>query len=405
MAATVLDRANPDVDLVDLYSDDGFLFTRNGGGVVGIGRAARVLVAAGPEQVARAAATAAALLDAAAADGSGLVVGALPFDGSVPALLTVPRRAVTGSDACFPGAGLLESAPVPARNGAAVRAASAEPGRPDPEPIVFVNAVREALRRIDAGELRKVVLARSLVIPTPSADEVIRVLRRLRTRDPDARVFAAPIPGALGGPAGVVLGASPELLVRRAGVDVLSRPLAGTAPRSPDAAADREAGERLRASAKERSEHRVVVEAVTDALAPLCSELVVDPTPSLDRTAAVWHLATSIRGRLCSPDLTALDLAAALHPTPAVAGTPRAAALRAIDQLEPVPRGFFAGLVGWVDARGDGEWVLTLRCLEVCPDGTRLFAGAGVVAGSDPDAELAETEVKFTTLLQALGEG
>jgi isochorismate synthase len=108
---------------------------------------------------------------------------------------------------------------------------------------------------------------------------------------------------------------------------------------------------------------------------------------------------------LRTPEHTALDLAAALHPTPAVGGAPRPAALRAIAQLEPVPRGFFAGLVGWVDGRGDGEWVLTLRCLEVRPDGTRLFAGAGIVAGSDPEAELAETEVKFTTLLQALGEG
>jgi isochorismate synthase len=402
----MLDRANPDVDLVDLYSTgDGFLFTRNGGGVVGVGRAARAVVAAGADQVARAAATARSLLEAAGREGSGMVVGALPFDGSEPALLTVPQRAVVARGGHGAGDDGASGAVASGANGSAGRLSPASPRRPDPAPAVFVAAVGEALRRIDAGELRKVVLARSLVIPTPSADEITRVLHRLRERDPDARVFAAPIPGAAAGPAGVVIGASPELLVRRTGAEVLSRPLAGTAPRSDDPAADRQSGETLRASVKDRAEHRVVVEAVTDALAPLCSQLIVDATPSLDRTAAVWHLATSIRGRLRTPEHTALDLAAALHPTPAVGGAPRPAALRAIAQLEPVPRGFFAGLVGWVDGRGDGEWVLTLRCLEVRPDGTRLFAGAGIVAGSDPEAELAETEVKFTTLLQALGEG
>jgi isochorismate synthase len=266
---------------------------------------------------------------------------------------------------------------------------------PDATAEQYVAAVREALLRIDSGQLRKVVLARSRTVIAPG--DLGAMLRRLAARDPHCHVFAAPIPGP-----GVVAGATPEVLIRRRGTLVFSTPLAGSAARGRDAGDDRDAAERLMASTKDRAEHRLVVEAVTDALAPLCLDLRVDPSPSPAATATVWHLSTRVRGVLRDRGMSALALAAHLHPTPAVCGVPREVARTAIADLEPVPRGFYAGLVGWVDGAGDGEWAITLRCAEVYAGAARLFAGAGIIAGSDPDSELAETEMKFRALAEAL---
>ncbi|MBV8195610.1 MAG: chorismate-binding protein, partial [Candidatus Dormibacteraeota bacterium] len=144
-------------------------------------------------------------------------------------------------------------------------------------------------------------------------------------------------------------------------------------------------------------------DAVADTLAPFCSELEVDRQPSLHATATLWHLRTSIRGRLRDDSPDALTLAAALHPTPAVCGMPPDAALSLIRELEPFDRRFYAGIVGWVDARGDGEWVIALRCAEIMGRTARLYAGAGIVSGSDPAAEDREADVKFGAMLRALG--
>jgi isochorismate synthase len=199
-----------------------------------------------------------------------------------------------------------------------------------------------------------------------------------------------------------MLGATPETLLRRRGRTVVCGPMAGTAPRSPDAAEDRAAAQRLLASAKDHREHRLVVEAMSESLAPFCDHLEVDPRPRLIATASVWHLTTTVRGRLVEGAPGALGLAAALQPTPAVCGTPTAAALDAIHELEPVPRGLYSGLVGWVDATGDGEWVVALRCATLSGRRARLYAGAGIVEGSVPALEVAETEAKFSALLTAL---
>jgi isochorismate synthase len=154
---------------------------------------------------------------------------------------------------------------------------------------------------------------------------------------------------------------------------------------------------------KEQREHRLVAEAVADALTPFCSKLVVDSEASVTSTATLWHLHTAIKGTLKPDAPDALTIAAALHPTPAVCGTPQAAAAELIGRLEPFDRRFFAGLVGWVDALGDGEWALTLRCAEVSGSTARLHAGAGIVAGSEPALEDLETEAKFGVGLRALG--
>ena len=212
------------------------------------------------------------------------------------------------------------------------------------------------------------------------------MLARLRAQQPGCFVYAA----------SGVLGASPELLVARSGATVVSRPLAGTL-----ALGDHDPDE-LRASPKDAREHRLVVEALVASLDPWCVRLHAAPEPEVDTFADVAHLATPIYGSLREPAPDAVTLVRALHPTPAVAGTPTAAALAAIARLEPQGRGRYAGPVGWVDAHGDGEWAIALRGASVDTAHALLHAGAGIVAGSDPDAEWLETEAKLQPMLTAL---
>jgi len=270
---------------------------------------------------------------------------------------------------------------------------------PGPTPEVYRAAVAEAVERIGRAELRKVVLARTIEVDAGRPLDPKTLVHRLRAVDPDAYVFAAPTDD------GVIVGASPELLVSRRGREVRSNPLAGSAPRSGDPEEDRASAEALAASTKDQEEHVIVVEAVAEILAPFCEELTWDPEPVLRETPNVWHLSTSFQGILRDPAPTAVDLVAALHPTPAIAGTPTDAALAVIEELEPFDRGRYAGPVGWVDANGDGEWAIALRCAELRGDRAILFAGAGIVAGSDPSLELDETERKFRAFLDALRWG
>jgi isochorismate synthase len=233
------------------------------------------------------------------------------------------------------------------------------------------------------------VLARTVVATSDHAFDVPTLLERLRTVEHDAYVF-----GIHG-----FVGASPELLVARDGTTISSKPLAGTAARAADPD-----GARLLASAKDHAEHAFVADAVRATLEPHCGTLDVG-APHLLGTSTVWHLATDVRGTVRPDGPTALELAALLHPTPAVCGTPRAQARAAIAELEPFDRGLYTGTVGWVDANGDGQWAVALRCAEVEGARARLFAGAGIVAASDPDEELAETDAKMLGLLDALRYG
>jgi isochorismate synthase len=394
-------------ELVARWRPGDFLLVRGEGGLLGAGAARRLEVPPGEGQVAAAARLAESVL-AELADGA-CVAGALPFRGDQPALLTVPQRilrATPGGRAggSTPGPGEGEADPHPAAGPTPPPVAEGPDlaeslgWRAEPSREVFAAAVAEAVRHLRAGELEKVVLARILEAENPGLDPRL-LLAALRRRNPDAHVYAAHA-----GAGSVFLGAMPETVIRRRGEAVLSIPHAGTMPRSPDSAADREAAATLLASPKERHEHRVVAEAVAAALAPHCATLEVEPAPHLVATQRVWHLATTVRGRLRPSAPGALGLAAALHPTPAVCGHPAAAALQLIDRLEPGGRGLYAGLVGWMDGRGDGAWALSLRCALVTPERIRLHAGGGLVAESDPAAEVAETTAKFGTLLDALSE-
>ncbi|WP_308287253.1 isochorismate synthase [Actinomadura parmotrematis] len=314
-----------------------------------------------------------------------VTVGALPFAAGAPDALTEATD-VTWDPPAPPGG---PGRALPAGGAAAV---------PEPSPAEYELAVEKALVRLGDGDVDKVVLARTLRIDTPAPVEPAALLRRLAAHDPHAHVYAVP-----SGPGRTLVGASPELLVSRFGRDVASHPLAGSAARSADPAEDRRRADALLASAKDLREHAYVVRAVADGLRPYCADLDVPAEPSLVATATMWHLGTRITGRLADPGVTALTLARALHPTPAVCGTPAAAARDLIGELEPFDRGLYGGAVGWCDAAGDGEWAVAIRCAETGGDGLRLFAGAGIVAGSHPTAELAETTAKFGTMLRALG--
>jgi isochorismate synthase len=338
---------------------------------------------------------------------SPVAVGALPFIGDEGTLFT-PRRVVRRDQ---PGrTWLIETvddredphatSPQPVRHAAAPHEAFTDLQlTPVPSPEGYKDAVRVATQEIQAGGLRKVVLARQIRVEAGRVLDPLLLAARLRAVDPDAYTFVAPTS------LGMMVGASPELLVSKHGGEIRSNPLAGSAPRSGDPDEDRANAEALSDSNKDREEHAIVVEAVAETLRPFCEELTWDPEPVLLPTANVWHLSTRFRGVLRDTATDVLRLVGALHPTPAVGGSPREDALAAIDRLEPFERGANAGPVGWIDAEGDGEWAFALRCAELSGERAALFAGAGIVADSDPEAELDETERKFRAFLDSLRWG
>ncbi|ODU06963.1 MAG: hypothetical protein ABS81_03100 [Pseudonocardia sp. SCN 72-86] len=331
------------------------------------------------------------LAGAAAADAAPVVVGVLPFERGAAVRLTVPREVHRGR----PPRWLPDVPPPVADAGWTIR--------PRPEPARFEAAVADAVAAIGAGRLEKVVLARSLELTGVDDVPVDVLLRRLADHNACGHVFAADVTPDDDPTARTLLGASPELLVSRNGNRVVSNPLAGSAPRHPDPVVDRARATALVNSAKDRAEHAVVIAAVAARLAPFCAALHVPDEPVLVRTPTMWHLSTRVTGTLADPSTTSLQLAQALHPTPAVGGVPVDDAVEVIRSAEGFDRGFYTGLVGWCDASGDGEWAIVLRCAEAAGPTLRLYAGAGIVADSQPAAELAETSAKFRTFLRAVG--
>ncbi|MFM9136185.1 MAG: isochorismate synthase MenF [bacterium] len=251
-------------------------------------------------------------------------------------------------------------------------------------------AVTEVIHRINSGEVDKVVLARDVEARVRDVDARY-LLRRLAQDYPECWTFSV----------GGLVGATPELLVRRTGDLVVSRVLAGTVKRRGDETVDDSLAAALLGSGKDLEEHEYAVHSVARALAAHCTDLDVPTRPHVLRLANVQHLATDVTGSLAD-DAPVLALAAALHPTAAVCGTPTERAFAMIRELEGMDRGRYAGPVGWFDSRGDGEFGIALRCAEVSPEGLRLFAGCGIVAGSDPDSELAESRAKFVPIREAL---
>ena len=391
--------AAPLVDLLPPGSP--FAWVRGGEGLVGWGEAAR-LVMSGPDRFDQAVRWWRALnLDAVVSDdvrlpGTGPVVfGSFAFaDGPTSSVLVLPRVVIGRRDGrtwlTSIGAGEPElDGPVPAAD--APEHVRVTDGALSPD--AWRQAVATAVERIRSGRLSKVVLARDLIAQADAPVDVRHLVRGLAQRYPAC--FAFSVDG--------LVGATPELLVQREGEHVVSRVLAGTAWGADHSAT----ATRLLASTKDREEHDYAVRSAFDAIAPYCTELTA-PAPTVLELANVSHLATEVTGTLRSraslngTATDALSLAGVLHPTAAVCGTPTPRAARVIADLEGMDRGRYAGPVGWMDARGDGEWGIALRCAEVDGARLRLFAGCGIVAGSDPDSEFAEAQAKFGAVREVL---
>jgi isochorismate synthase len=259
-------------------------------------------------------------------------------------------------------------------------------------PQRYERMVDQARTRIGHGAFEKVVLAREVRVQAPAAHDPAAVFAALRTVFPSCFCFCC------GTPEAAFLGASPELLVRRSGAGAATVALAGSTRRSADPAVDDHLGESLLRSAKDRSEHEIVARRIEQSLGRLSVWVEAAPEPSVIKVANIQHLATPIRAQLAD-SRGAVELAGLLHPTPAVGGEPKAEAIAAIAELEEMDRGWYAGPVGWTDSAEDGEFCVALRSALLRDRTAHLFAGAGIVAGSVPADELAETEIKLAAML------
>ncbi len=306
---------------------------------------------------------------------------ATPDDTADDVLARIDRRLTTLRQAPLP---LLDPDPA-----GTFRVASTMP------PEHYEAAVARAVERIRAGELAKIVLAREVAVHAPQPHDVPAIHGILREGFPACFVFAVSRGDAS------FIAASPELLLRRDGLRASTLGLAGSMRRSADPAVDDHLGEQLLRSDKDREEHAIVVRRIERALRPHAVWVTSAPEPVVVRVANIQHLATPIRAQLAEP-MSAIELAGALHPTPAVGGEPLAVAGPLIPALEGMDRGWYAGPVGWTDASEDGEFCVALRSALLDGSVARCFAGVGVVADSDPAAELAETEVKLQALLPVL---
>ena len=392
---------DPDFRLVDHLPEGAFAFLRNGDGLVGAGVAAR-LVASGPNRINdlaeqwRQIVASATVIDEVTRPGTGLVAfGSFAFADSSAAesVLVIPRvivgtrdgqrwltRVAGGDDENFWDRQLHYRENKPVRFSDGQQSSSA-----------FVAAVNAAVQKIGTGAIEKVVIARDLVAEVGDSFDLRPVLRTLAQRYPSCWTYS--VDG--------LFGASPELLVRVAHKQVSARVLAGTAARGTDPDVDYAISSALAASPKNLTEHRFAVESLVKQLQTFCNQVDADTEPFSLQLPNLWHLASDVHAVL-SDESSALDLAAVLHPTAAVAGTPTNDANKLIEELEPFDRGRYAGPVGWLGADGDGEWAIALRGAQLANNTITAFAGCGVVAESDAQSELEETELKFRPIRDAL---
>lgn len=406
-------RIDRDVDLLAIAGADGLLFERSRAGVAGRGEALRLDWPAG-DSTASARAVASALAAVATDDDVGLpgtgavAFGALPFVPGSAASLVVPSLVVGRADdgtrwvtTIGPADDprhrrtpdeLLAEVPVdvPLPPPRTVTVASAM--EPDDWCALVERATKVLTEGHASGDMSKVVLAREVLVTADRPLDRVAVLQRLRRTFPGCHLVSV----------GRLISATPELLVSRSGDSVRSHPMAGTAPRGGDPTTDQRLAASLLASNKDRAEHQITIDMVHDTLLGWCSYLDYEAVPSVVPVANVQHLATLVEGRLSQPAPSVLELVAALHPTPAVSGSPRDAAVEWIGEHEGFDRGLYAGTVGWTDGRGNGAWAVSLRCAELDGTTARVIAGNGIVSDSDPADELAETRVKLQALLTAL---
>jgi menaquinone-specific isochorismate synthase len=421
---TVRTVAVPDTGdvLAGLPNPDVVAWVRHGSGLAGWGEAARVTLPSGEDRFTAGEKWLRSLFDAADVDdqvrtrGTGPVAfGTFTFDPSSDGSVLVVPRILRGRDGegrawlttvSTPGT----AAPGTAAPGTATPSTGGTDGQDIPEQAPagirwhdgslsaphWEQAVAKAVTAIKANDpLRKVVLARDLYATAACPIDARVLLGRLAARYPDCYTYACD---------GMV-GASPELLIRRDGRQVSALVLAGTTPRGGSEAEDDALGAALLADAKNAEEHVYAVTSMRDALEPLCETLDIEAHPALLKLPNLQHLGTQVHGTLRTSreaGKSALALAGAVHPTAAVCGTPTGTAMELIRELEQMDRERYAGPVGWVDADGNGEFAIALRCAQLSGDTARLFAGCGIVAGSVPNAELAEAQVKFRPMRNAI---
>ena len=390
-------------DLNSVCRGDGLLFVRNGVGIAGRGIAATVtevdaqnfLNTLTPSQ------------QHAASMPAPIMFGVVPFLPSEQASFVLPRatfrKLPDGSRTVTLVGSNEKQVNDEAVSTAITEAVSSNPPRPSGNsyrveartPIGrYLDAVTAARDAVRSGVLKKAVIARDVEVFADDPLDVHGILLRLRSSFGSSYRYCI----------NNMVGASPELLIEVDGRTVRSHPLAGTAPRTGDPVVDARLAEELVASTKNQVEHRVVIDMVHDTLLPYCSYLDWEAEPSIVTVANVQHLGTAIEGALTEPAPHILALVRELCPTPALGGFPSAQAIEFITANEGMTRGNYGGAVGWMDARGNGCFAVTIRCAELLNDRrtARLFAGGGIVAESDPYSELAETQAKFQAMLSAI---
>ncbi len=403
------------LSLIQHLPENPMTFIRGGDGIVGWGEAARLESKLPAGRVADLAAqwrelvSQAEVSDELQIPGTGLVAfGSFAFSDASEAssVLIVPKVILGSRDGrvwltVVTAPGEQTEAPVDFWNAETIYPINApvnfDSGNINPEK--FKALVANAVSKINSGQVNKVVLARDIIANLPAGFDLRGVLQNLANKYPTCWVYS--VDG--------MFGASPELLVRVSHGQVSARVLAGTAGRGTDPGVDHAISVALAESSKNTSEHAFAVDSLVKSLEPFCTHVDADPTPFSLALPNVWHLASDVHGVL-REDASVLDIAAALHPTAAVAGTPTNVAQKIIDELESNDRGRYAGPVGWIGADGDGEWAIALRGAQISNSGgaqinenlVRAFAGCGIVAESEPDAELAETDLKFRPIREAL---
>ena len=378
------------VDLNDVAGGDGYLFVRDGVGFAGQGIAHSI-----------SADTAADFLrtidhdNQTSLDVGPIAIGNIAFQRMAPATLVIPRKVVGKDEAGNCWITTIDDA---SPTISPALASQPKPSTFNVEPITpietYKKAVLAARDAVRSGAITKAVIAREIRVTSSIPIDVHAVLLRLRATF--ARSYRYSING--------FIGASPELLVEINGDRIRSHPLAGTTPRTGDPKTDDELARKLIASMKDQVEHRVVIDVIHEMLLPWCSYLDWEPEPSVLQVANVQHLGTLIEGHLSAVRPSVMEIVRTLSPTPALGGHPRDAALALIADVEELDRGPYGGAVGWVDGSGNGTWAVAIRCAELSDDRltARLIAGGGIVAASDPDAELAETQAKFQAMLSAI---
>jgi len=366
--------------LAGLRDDDFVLVGGRDGGFVGRGVRARIDVPAG---IGGASIAEVVGNELAALGSDAIAIGALPFNRVLGTSLVVPEDIWFASDGVGP----------PGPEGDPPLGPDAFALTPSLSHADWCDLVADATDAIDGGQFEKVVLARAVEVSANRPIVIADVVRRLHNLYPSCTTYS--IDG--------FVGASPELLISRHGTDVVSYPLAGTTARVGDPDADAAAAAALLASEKDRTEHRLTVDGVAAALKPWCESITVPDGPGVVALRNVTHLGTRITGTLGdNAPASVLDLVASLHPTAAVGGQPSKEALAWLANHERLDRGRYAGPVGWVNASGDGEWWVGIRSAEIDDTQAILRAGCGIVTGSDPAAELMESQLKLQALLAAL---